>query len=84
MSSDFDINVTIPNYNYARYLNKCLTSLINQTVKPNLITFIDDASTDDGIRIVKKLKNKIKNINTINNLTSLTKLILMEKLEEEP
>ena len=67
MSSDFDINVIIPNYNYARYLNKCLTSLINQTVKPNLITFIDDASTDDSIRIVKKFQNKIKNLRIIKN-----------------
>ena len=40
------ISVIIPVYNVENYLEKCLTSIINQTYKNLQIIIIDDGSTD--------------------------------------
>lgn len=44
-----DISIIIPCYNAAPYINRCLTSVINQTLPLHFLQIIcvDDASTDD-------------------------------------
>lgn len=42
------ISVIIPVYNTERYLDKCLTSVINQSFKDIEIILINDGSTDNG------------------------------------
>lgn len=57
------ISVIIPCYNTAKYLEKCLKSLINQTLKEIEIICINDGSTDNSLKILKKytiLDNRIK------------------------
>ena len=41
--------------NYARYLPRRLTSILNQTTPPDEIIFLDDASTDDSVRIAREM-----------------------------
>lgn len=62
-----DIDVIIPNYNYAEYLPDCLNSLINQKLQPKRVFFIDDNSNDNSIRIAKQFKKKINNLQIIKN-----------------
>ena len=52
---DFKIGIIVPNYNYEHTLEKCLTSILNQTYKNYEIIFVDDMSTDDSVKIAKKL-----------------------------
>lgn len=52
---EFKIGVIIPNYNYADCLEKCFTSILNQTYKNFEIVFVDDVSTDNSVEIAKKL-----------------------------
>ena len=52
---EFKIGVIIPNYNYADCLEKCFTSILNQTYKNFEIVFVDDVSTDNSLEIAKEL-----------------------------
>lgn len=44
----------MPVYNYARYLDEALQSLMEQTVKPDEIIVVDDGSTDNPKEICDK------------------------------
>lgn len=48
------ISVIIPVYNTAKYLEKCLASVLNQTLKDIEIICIDDGSTDNSLEIIKE------------------------------
>lgn len=56
---DYKIGIIIPNYNYSEWIDKCLTSLVNQTYKNFEIIFIDDMSTDNSIEIAESYKDKL-------------------------
>lgn len=56
---NYKIGIIIPNYNYSEWINKCLTSLVNQTYKNFEIIFIDDMSTDNSIEIAESYKDKL-------------------------
>ena len=45
------IDIIIPNYNKAKYLNQCLDSIISQTYKNWKIYLVDDNSHDDSAKI---------------------------------
>lgn len=49
------IGIIIPNFNYEHTIEKCLNSILNQTYKNYLIIFVDDMSTDNSVKIAKKL-----------------------------
>lgn len=56
------VAVIIPNFNKAQYINDCLESVGKQTYKNIDIVVIDDASTDESVKIIKKLQKKYNNI----------------------
>ncbi|MFN7610919.1 MAG: glycosyltransferase, partial [bacterium] len=45
----------VPNYNYARYLELRLQTLLGQTLTPDEIILLDDASTDDSLTLVEAI-----------------------------
>jgi glycosyltransferase involved in cell wall biosynthesis len=51
------ISVIIPAYNSEKTLGKCLSSLQEQTRKPDEIIVVDDGSADKTIDVVKSFKN---------------------------
>lgn len=59
------ITVGIVNYNYARFLEQCLQSVLNQT-HPNIeIIIVDDCSTDDSLDIINAYQDKYPHIKAI-------------------
>ena len=53
------VSVIVPVYNTSKYLEKCIDSLINQTLKEIEIIVINDGSTDTSDTIMQKyLSNK--------------------------
>ena len=46
-----NISVIVPVYNIAKYLPKCIESIINQTYKAIEILLINDGSTDESGKI---------------------------------
>ncbi len=59
------ISILIANYNGEKYLSKCINSCLNQNLKRNFeIIFIDDSSTDNSLKKIKKFKRKLRIIKT--------------------
>lgn len=65
------ISVIIPVYNSENYLEKCLDSVVNQTLKDIEIIIINDSSKDNSLKIIKKYQKKYENIILINNKINL-------------
>lgn len=55
---NFKITLCIPTYNVEKYLTCCLESLTLQTNKSFRIEFVDDASTDSTVDMIKNFMNK--------------------------
>lgn len=51
-------SIVIPSYNSANYTEKLIKSILNQTYTNYEIIFVDDISTDDSVKIAKKLLKK--------------------------
>lgn len=51
------ISILIPCYNVDKYLDQCIESVLNQTLKEIEIICINDGSTDKTLEIIKKYKN---------------------------
>ena len=52
------ISVIVPVYNVENYLEKCLNSLVNQTLEEIEILVINDGSTDDSQEIIDEFQEK--------------------------
>lgn len=48
------VSIIVPVYNTEKYLDKCINSLINQTLKDIEIIFVNDGSTDKSRSIIEK------------------------------
>lgn len=51
------VSVIIPMYNTEKYIEECLTSLLNQTLKNFEIIVVDDFSTDNSLAVASKKLN---------------------------
>ena len=65
------ISVIIPVYNTDKYLERCITSVLNQTYKNIEIIIINDCSTDDSEKIISDYKEKDKRIIYLSNEKNL-------------
>ncbi len=52
------VSLIVPIYNSSEYLNKCIDSLLNQTLKDIEIILINDGSTDKSEKIIKSYNDK--------------------------
>lgn len=69
------VSVIVPIYNVERYIERCVRSLMEQTLESIEFIFVDDHGTDDSVRILKKVlgdypQNKA-NVNIIYNSENL-------------
>lgn len=58
MISSPKVSVVIPVYNAAPFLDQCLNSLINQSIKNIEIICVDDGSEDQSLNILKKYQRR--------------------------
>lgn len=65
------ISVIVPVYNVEEYLNKCIDSLLNQTLKDIEFIFVNDGSTDNSLNILKSYASKDDRIKIITQNHSL-------------
>lgn len=49
------VDVVVPCYNYGRFLEACVYSVLNQSVKDVRVLIIDDASSDNSAVVAQKL-----------------------------
>lgn len=56
------ISVIVPVYNGATYLDKCLNSLLNQSIDDLEVILVNDGSTDSSEKIIDKYVYSYSNI----------------------
>ncbi len=56
------VSVIVPIYNVEGYLSRCIESIINQTLSDIEIILVNDGSTDNSEKIIKKYAKKDKRI----------------------
>jgi glycosyltransferase involved in cell wall biosynthesis len=64
------VSVILPNYNYEKYLEARLHSILNQTYPVYEIIILDDASTDRSVRIAEKYLDEGLNVRLLKNATN--------------
>ncbi len=64
------VSVILPIYNVENYLEKCLTTVINQTLKNIEIICVDDGSTDNSLKIIQNFSQKDNRIKIISKPNS--------------
>ncbi len=64
------VSIIVPVYNVSNYIEQCLNSLTNQTLKEIEIIVVDDCGTDDSIDKAEKLAKKDKRIKIVHNKTN--------------
>ena len=62
------INILILNWNGKKVLNNCLKSILTSSYKNYKITVIDNGSSDDSLKDLNKISNKINIIKIDKNL----------------
>ncbi len=65
MISRESIDVVIPCFNGASFIERCIESVLSQTVPVNRIIFVDDGSNDESLAIILKIQEKHSNIKVI-------------------
>ncbi len=61
------VSIVIPVYNMEKYLEETLECIMRQTMRDIEIICVNDASTDDSLRILEALADKDRRITIINN-----------------
>lgn len=56
------VSIIVPVYNVEKYIEKCLNSLVNQTLKDIEIIIINDGSSDSSQKIIDEYSKKYNNI----------------------
>ena len=64
------VSVLVPIYNVAKFLPECLQSLVSQTLKDIEIICINDGSTDESPKIIKRFTKKYPQIVVIDKKNS--------------
>ena len=60
------ISVIIPNYNYARYLDQAIESVLVQSYENIELIVVNNGSTDNSLEVLEKYGDKIRLINQPN------------------
>lgn len=64
------ISVIIPVYNKERYINKCLDTILSQTLKEIEVICVNDGSNDKSLFFLRQYEAKHENIVLLNQLNS--------------
>ena len=65
-----EISVVVTNYNYGKFIGRCIRSLLNQTLENSMyeIIVVDDCSTDDSLEILNLFRDQIKLVTLDKNM----------------
>lgn len=61
-------SVIIPVYNAEKYINQCISSLLNQEYTDYELILVNDCSTDRSLEVCEEFQKKYSNVVIINQL----------------
>jgi glycosyltransferase involved in cell wall biosynthesis len=62
-----DLSVVIANRNHARHLPRALDAVLSQSVRPREVIVLDDASTDDSLRVLEDYSRRFDTVRVVRN-----------------
>ena len=62
-----DVSIIITNYNYGRYLQRCIRSCLNQKNANHEVIVVDDCSSDGTKEVIKPFLEDVKFVSTKKN-----------------
>ena len=71
MENKILVSIVVPVYNTSKYLDECLSSLVNQTLKDIEIICVNDASTDNSLEILNSWAQKDNRITVIDSKVNM-------------
>ena len=74
LDDQVNVSIIVPVYNVEKYLEKCLESIINQTLKNLEIICVNDGSTDNSLQILEDYAKKDQRIKIINKKNGKLKI----------
>lgn len=66
MNKNYLLTVIVPVYNTAKYVERCINSILNQSLKEIQVIIIDDASSDSSYEMICRFK-QFDNVRIIRN-----------------
>ena len=77
-----DISIYVPVFNGEKTIERCINSVLKQSVKPNSILILNDSSNDNTLEILKRYEALIKIKSNHSNLgLSLSRNIAVNELK---
>lgn len=64
-NGDIIISIVVPVYNTSQYLDECIGSIVNQTLKEIEIICVNDASTDDSLDVLESWRQRDPRITVV-------------------
>lgn len=74
------VSVIVPIYNVEKYLDECMVSLLNQTLKDIEIILVDDESPDNCPKMCDEYANKDKRVKVIHKKIVDSALLVIQDL----
>lgn len=64
------VSIIIPVYNVEKYIDRCIKSILEQTFKELEIILVNDGSSDNSLKILRKYEKENKNIHVFDQKNS--------------
>lgn len=78
------VSIIVPVYNIEKYIDKCLQTLIKQSLEEIEIIVVDDGSIDDSAKVIEKIQSgKIKFIKKENTGVAKTRNLALKQAKGE-
>ncbi|MDD2509147.1 MAG: glycosyltransferase family 2 protein [Aliarcobacter skirrowii] len=80
--NNINVSVILTVYNTEQYLDECLYSIVNQSLKNIEIIIVNDGSTDTSLEIINKFSNTDQRIKILNQKNMLESMYLQAQINE--
>jgi GT2 family glycosyltransferase len=65
------VDIVVPCYNYGRYLESCVASVLDQSISDLRVLIIDDASSDDSLAVARRLASADSRVSVIGHAVNM-------------
>jgi glycosyltransferase involved in cell wall biosynthesis len=77
------VTVTIPSYNYARYLRECVESAVHQEGVAVDVVIVENASTDGSVELARQLRDEYPSVRLVEHSDNQGIICSMNRCRDE-